>query len=69
MSEAQAELSLDPPLELERCPTPVALVARRLSVSGSDASAETFLLASYLAEATIKAIGCFLIGGAPRASA
>ncbi len=49
--------------DLSRLPTPVALVARRLNVTGPNASANTFLEASYLAEAAVKTIAVALYAG------
>ena len=43
-------------IPLSSLPTHVALVARRLNVVGAEASADTFLCASYLAEVAIKTI-------------
>ena len=44
-------------------PTPVAKVAARLNVVGPEASADTFLVSSYLAEAAIKSIAIALYAG------
>jgi len=44
-------------------PTPLALVVRRLNVCGPENSADTFLTASYVAEAAIKLIGIGLVAG------
>ena len=43
-------------IELSTLPTHVAQVARRLNIVGEEASADTFLITSYLAEAAIKTI-------------
>jgi hypothetical protein len=50
-------------MKLTDLPTHIALVNQRLNISGADASAETFLFTSYLAEATIKSIAACLHSG------
>jgi hypothetical protein len=47
----------------DQLPTHLALVARRLNAIGPDDSANSFLLASYLAEATIKTVNIVLYHG------
>jgi len=49
-------------IDLLHLPTHLALVARRLNAVGPDASADTFLYTSYLAEAAIKTVACVLHG-------
>ena len=44
-------------------PTPVATVARRLNVAGLNASADTFLLTSYLTESMMKSLAITLLAG------
>ena len=50
-------------IDSNKLPTPLALVVRRLGVAGANAGAETFLLASYLAEAAIKLVVVALYAG------
>src|SRR4051812_6558861 len=50
-------------LSTDTLPTPLAQAARRLNVAGPDGGAETFLMASYLAEVAIKLLGVALYGG------
>lgn len=49
-------------------PTPLALVARRLEATGQHSSADTFLVTSYLIEATIKTITAILVGAVDQQS-
>ena len=44
-------------------PTPLAVVVRRLNVCGPENSADTFMLASYVAEVAIKMLGVGLVAG------
>lgn len=53
-------MSNSPPLRSDALPTPLAAVARRVSVSGLGASADTFLMVSYVAEVAIKLIAVAL---------
>jgi hypothetical protein len=50
-------------INTDSLPTPLAKAASRLNVLGPDASADTFLLTSYLAEAAIKLIAAALYAG------
>ena len=50
-------------LDISTFPTPIGMVARRLKVAGPHASADTFLTASYLAEAATKAIAVVFHAG------
>ena len=50
-------------VETAHIPTPLARVASRLNVIGPSQSADTFLLASYLAETAIKMIGIAFYAG------
>lgn len=50
-------------IDLTQLPTHLALVGRRLNVIGPDASAYTFLIASYLAEAAIKTLAVVFYTG------
>jgi hypothetical protein len=50
-------------IEPSTLPTPIAHVARRLNVAGGEAFANTFLAASYLAEAAIKMLAITLYAG------
>jgi hypothetical protein len=50
-------------LNIDALPTPTAAVARRLGVVGVGASADTFLVACYLAEAAIKLIAVGFYAG------
>ncbi|MCZ6654692.1 MAG: NB-ARC domain-containing protein [Planctomycetota bacterium] len=53
---------------LEPLPTHLSLIQRRLTVVGSDSSADTFLTTSYLIEATIKTVTLVLSSGIRRRS-
>lgn len=48
---------------LETLPSPLALVASRLNVIGTDQSTDTFMAASYVFEAAIKLLGICLLSG------
>ncbi len=50
-------------IETTGLPTHLALVARRLKVAGADSSADTWLMASYVAECFLKTIACVLVSG------
>jgi len=52
----------------ERLPTHVARVASRLRVTGSEASGDTFLVTSYLAESVLKTIAVTLCSGIRKTS-
>lgn len=50
-------------LNVNQLPTPLALVARRLAATGAESSADSFLMASYVAEAAIKHLAVVLQAG------
>ena len=56
-------------IELAKLPTHLARVVSRLNVIGFDASGDTFLLASYIAESLIKTIAIVLCSGIRQVSA
>ena len=50
----------------DNLPTHLASVTRRLNVTGNDASADTFLAASYVSESLLKTIAIVLLTGKRR---
>jgi hypothetical protein len=50
-------------MDASSLPTHIATVARRLQVVGNGASADTFLMASYIGECLIKTVAICLLGG------
>lgn len=52
-----------PVIDASAIPTHLALVARRLKVTGIDNSGDTWLMTSYVAESFLKTVACVLVAG------